>query len=99
MRSSTGQGGRGRLAVGLTAAGVLVSMVGVGCRTVAAAESARTPAAHGSGSPAAPGAQLWARTYYPAGSTDAVAASPDGSAVFVTGAIREIGRASCRERV
>jgi len=91
MGSSTGQrGGRGRLAVGLTAAGVLVSMVGVGCGTVAS-ESARTPAARASGSPAAAGAQLWARTYYPAGFTDAVAASPDGSAVFVTGAIRKNG--------
>ena len=34
---------------------------------------------------------MWARTYYLAGDIDAVAASPDGSAVFVTGAIRKNG--------
>src|SRR5215472_602676 len=90
MRSSPGQGGRGRLAFGLTAAGVIASMVGVSCTTVTPV-SATTPAVHASGSPAAPGAQLWVRTYYPAGFTDTVAASPDGSAVFVSGAIRRHG--------
>lgn len=90
MSSSRDQRGRGKLAAGMTAAGVLVSMVGVSCTTVAPV-SERSPVADASGSPAAPGAQLWARTYYPAGDIDAVAASPDGSAVFVTGAIRKNG--------
>ena len=90
MSSSRDQRGRGKLAAGMTAAGVLVSMVGVSCTTVAPV-SARSPAADAGGSPGASGAQLWSRTYYPAGDIDAVAASPDGSAVFVAGAIRKNG--------
>jgi len=38
MRSSPGQGGCGRLAAGLTAAGVIAGMVGVSCTTVTPAE-------------------------------------------------------------
>ncbi len=67
-------------------------MVAVSC-TTAAPPSAATPAAHASGSQAAPGAQLWVSRYDgPAGTgawPAAVAASPDGSAVFVTGWSRD----------
>src|SRR5215472_14560181 len=88
MSSSRGQGGRGKLAAVVTAAGLMVSIAGARC-TAAAPESKATPAARASGSQAAPGAQLWLSRYdgrahtYPV--PTAIAASPDGSAVFVTG--------------
>ena len=90
MSSSKGWGGRGRFAVGLTAASVLVSMAGASCATVAPV-SARMSASEASGSRAALGARLWVRTYSPSGDIDTVAASPDGRAVFVSGAIRKNG--------
>ena len=68
----------------MLAAGVVVSVVATGCTGA--------PAAHTSDSQTAPGAQLWVSRYHaaPYGNPrpSAIAASPDGSAVFVTGAFR-----------
>lgn len=90
MSSSTDRGGRGKRAAVVTAVGVMVSIAGAGCKA-ASPNSEATPAAPAGGSRAAPGAQLWVSRYDgPAGSYPvpaAIAASPDGSAVFVTGTL------------
>jgi WD40 repeat protein len=87
IRGSSG----GRLPAAVTAAGLIASMVAAGC-TTAAPGSGSTPAAHArhsGGSPAVPGAQMWVSRYDGSPHTNpepaAIAASPDGSAVFVTG--------------